>query len=142
MIGKSLRERYELGLLGADKAVAALGRLLPAHARPLVEVRAQGPRMIAFLVARADRPTLRLCRDLGFEMKPGATGVFGLLGDDAARLFPQLATHHRAWLEAPCGPRETKVFLVEGGFALLSVETHDGRVAIRVVPDEPAAPPA
>jgi hypothetical protein len=134
MIGKSLRERYELGLLPEDRAVATMKAMLASHAKPLVEVRAQDPRMIACLVVRADKPALRLCRELGFEMKPGGTGVFGLLGTDAARLFAGLPEHQRAWLEAPCAPRETKVLLVAGGTALLSLETSEGKVVITAVP--------
>ncbi|MBX3206593.1 MAG: hypothetical protein KF764_16085 [Labilithrix sp.] len=134
MIGKSLRERWELGQLDADKAVALLKQMLGSHAEPLVEVRRKDARMIACLVVGADKPTLRLCRELGFEMRPGGTGVFGVLGGDAARLFDTLPEPRRAWLEAPCGPRETKVLLVAGGIALLSLETSDGAVTITAVP--------
>lgn len=133
MIGKSLRERYALGPLAEDTAVATLKEQLATHAKLLVEVRAQDPRMIACLVVRADRAALRLCRALGFDMKPGGTGVFGLLGDDAARLFGELPPHQRTWLATACGPRETKVLLVAGGTALLSLETEGGKVAITAV---------
>jgi hypothetical protein len=133
MIGKSLRERYELGQLDEANAVAVLKEMLASHAKPLVEVRAQDARMIACLVVRADKAALRLCRELGFDLRPGGTSVFGLLGRDAARLFVRLPEHQRSWLEAPCGPRETKVLLVAGGTALLSLETHEGRVAITAV---------
>ncbi len=128
MIGKSLRERWELGRLDADEAALLLTRMLASHARPLVEVRREDARMIACLVVGADKPTLR-----GFEMRPGGTGVFGVLGADAARLFATLPEPERAWLEAPCGPRETKVLLVAGGIALLSVETNDGAVTVTAV---------
>jgi hypothetical protein len=90
--------------------------------------------MIACLVVRADKLALRLCRDLGFDMRPGGTAVFGLLGPDAARLFPRLAEQQRKWLETPCRPRETKVLLVAGGVALLSLETSEGKVEITAVP--------
>jgi hypothetical protein len=130
MIGKSLRERYALGPLAEDVAIATMKELLATHAKLVVDVRAQDPRMIACLVVRADKPTLRLCRSLGFEMKLGGTGVFGLLGEDAARLFAELPAQGRAWLETPCGPRETKVLLVAGGTALLSLETSEGKVTI------------
>ncbi|HVJ93440.1 MAG TPA: hypothetical protein VM580_26745, partial [Labilithrix sp.] len=78
-------------------------------------------------------PTLRLCRELGFEMKAGGSGVFGLLGSDAARLFPRFSGSQRTWLETPCGPRETKVLLVAGGLALVSLESAEGAVTIRAV---------
>lgn len=134
MIGKSLRERWELGRLDADEAVALLKRMLAAHAKPLVEVRQRDARMVACLVAGADKPTLRLCRELGFTMRPGGAGVFGVLGADAARLFPALPEPERAWLEAPSGPRETKVLLVAGGIALLSLEAKDGAVTVTAAP--------
>jgi hypothetical protein len=115
MIGKKLGERYALGRLSEDRAVAALEEMLPSQAKLLVEVRARDPRMIACLVVRADKLTLRLCRSLGFSMKPGGSGVFGLLGEDAARLFGDLPVHQRAWLEAPSEVRETKVLLIAAG---------------------------
>ena len=68
---------------------------------------------------------------LGFEVKRGGSGVFGLLGDDAAKLLTQLTSAERKWLATPCGPRETKVFLVAGGTALLSLETEGGKVVIK-----------
>lgn len=134
MIGKSLNERYNGGLLAADRAVAVLDEVLGAQAANLVQVRAQDARMIACLVVRAEPASVRLCRGLGFEVKRGGTGVFGVLGADAARLFPQLPPHHRAWLETPCGPRETKVLLIAGGTALLSIETNEGKITVTAVP--------
>jgi hypothetical protein len=131
MIGKSLRERHTLGPLPSERAVALLTDALRTHAALLVEVRAQDPRMIACLVVRADAPSIRLCRDLGFAVKRGGSGVFGLLGDDAAQLLAQLTESEREWLATPCGPRETKVFLVAGGTALLSLETEGGKVVIK-----------
>ncbi len=132
MIGKSLRERYELGSLSDDRAIATMKAMVASHAKLLVEVRAQDERMIACLVVRADKPAVRLCEKLGFQLKRGGTAVFGLLGTDAARLFEErFAGARRTWLETPCGPRETKVLLIaDGGIALLSIETKDGAVTI------------
>jgi|GEM_PF-2223444 len=130
MIGKSLSQRHVLGPLSKDRAVAVLTEALASRAALLVQVRAQDARMIACLVVRADPPSIRLCRALGFEVKRGGTGVFGLMGDDAARLLADLPDPDREWLATPCGPRETKVFLVAGGTALLSLQTNDGKVVI------------
>ncbi len=130
MIGKPLRTRYVLDPLPAARAVAALRTLLGAHATPLVEVRAQGPHMVACLVARADRPSVKLCETLGLAVAAGASVVFGLAGADVARLVPQLSESQRAWLAQPCGPRETKVLLLAGGIAALSVEARGGQVEI------------
>jgi hypothetical protein len=134
MIGKSLKERNELGPLPEAKAVAALKEMLASHARLIVDVRAKDPRMVACLVVRADKLALRLCREIGFEVKPGGTAVFGLLGDDAARLFAQLTEGQRQCLASPCGARETRILLVADGIALLSLEAEDGRVAVRAIP--------
>ena len=135
MIGKSLRERNTLGALSSERAVALLTAVLPSLARPLVEVRAQNERMIACVFVSADKPSVRLCKELGFELKPGASAVFGLLGDDAASVLPGLDDPRRAWLSAPCGARETKVFLVAGGgTALLSIETSHGKVTVTALP--------
>lgn len=130
MIGKSLSERVHLETLAPSVAIQTLTETLESHAKPIVEVRSQDARMIACFIVRADRVAIRICRSLGFEMKRGATAVFGLLGDDAARLFPHLAEHHRAWLATPCTSRETKILLVAGGMALLSLETNAGNVVI------------
>ncbi|MEO6574158.1 MAG: hypothetical protein ABIP89_09985 [Polyangiaceae bacterium] len=116
-----------------------LTSMLPAHAEHLVQVRTQDPRMIACLVVRADAPSIRLFRELGFSLKKQGTVVIGLLGADAARAFSNLPAHQRAWLETPCGPRETKVFLVAGGTALLSLETTDGKVVVTTVPALPSS---
>ena len=96
-------------------------------------VRRRDERMIACLVVRADQASVRVCRSLGFEVKRGGTGVFGLLGEDAARLFPQLPPHQRAWLDTPCEPRETKVLLIAGGTALLSLTIDGGATTITTV---------
>ncbi len=134
MIGKSLNERYTLGPLAADDAIALMKELLGSQGKPLVEVRARDPRMIACLVARADDAAVRFCRTLGFRLSRGGTGVFGVIGSDAARLFADLADNERTWLETPCSARETKVVLVaHGGRALLSIDTSDGKVAITSV---------
>lgn len=134
MIGKSLNERYTLGTLAAEDAVAVMQEQLTAQSKPLVEVRARDPRMVAFLVAQADEASVRFCRSLGFRLSRGATGVFGLLGSDAARLLADLSEDQQTWLEAPCGPRETKVVLVaRGGRALISIDASDGKVGISAV---------
>lgn len=134
MIGRSLRERYAFPALSDDRAVAILHEMLASHAAALVQVRAQDARMIACLIVRANAETVQMCRALGFRMTLGATGVFGLLGADAARLFAEIPTHQRTWLDTPCGPRETKVLLVAGGAALLSLETNAGKVVVTAVP--------
>jgi hypothetical protein len=134
MIGKSLNERHTLGPLAADDAIALMKELLGSQGKPLVEVRARDPRMVACLVARADEASVRFCRALGFRLSRGGTGVFGVLGSDAARLFADLAAHQQTWLETPCAARETKVVLVtDGKRALLSIDTSDGKVAITAV---------
>lgn len=130
MIGKSLSERHGLGALPPERAVALMNEVLDAQARHLVEVRMQDARMIACVVVRADAATRRFCHELGFAVNEGATGVFGLRGEDAARLFVHLPVAHRRWLEVPCGARETKVMLISGGTALLSLETIDGKVTV------------
>lgn len=134
MIGRSLSQRNTLGALAGERAVALLKEALASQAQHLVEVRAQDAGMIACLFVRADKLSVRICRGLGFRLKLGATAVFGVQGADAARLFPELTEEQRTWLETPCGPRETKVLLVAGGTALLSLETADGKVVITAVP--------
>ena len=135
MIGKSLRERNTLGALAGPRAVAVLTDALAALARQLVQIRAKDARMIACVFVKADKPAVRLCKDLGFQLKSGATAVFGLLGEDAARVLPGLDDSQRTWLDVPCGARETKVFLVAaGGTALLSIETSDGTVSVTAQP--------
>jgi hypothetical protein len=137
MIGKSLNARFSLVALGPERATAILRAALETQAAHLVQVRAQDPRMIAFLVVRADKPSVRLCRTLGFDVRPGGTGAFGLLGEDAASLFEELGPREQTWLRTPCGARETKVFLISGGVgntggtALLSLEAEGGAVTIR-----------
>lgn len=129
MIGKSLQERHGLRSLDDARAVALLQELLATHARPIVEVRARGEAMVACVVAHADETSVRMCRRLGFDLKLGGIGVFGVLGQDAARLIPGLSGAE--WLASPCGPRETKVLLIaEGRTAVLSIESVDGKVTI------------
>ena len=137
MLGKSLNARYALSALAPSRAVALLTQTMATQAESIVLVRAQDPSMVACVVVRADRLTLRTCRALGLDIKEGRSGVFGLLGADAARLFQGLRPHQIAWLEAPAGPRETKVLLLSGAFALISLETRDGKVSLDVLPDVP-----
>jgi len=135
MIGKSLRERNTLGKLPAERAVELLTDALPDVAQNLVLVRRKDARMIACVFLGADKPSVRLCKELGFALKPGATAVFGLLGEDAARILPSLDEAERQWLDVPCGTRETKVFLVaDGGTAFVSIETSDGKVRMTAKP--------
>lgn len=134
MIGRSLQERHGLAALDSERAVALLRPILESHGKPIVEVRAKDPRMIACVVADADEASVRLCRRLGFELRPGGVGVVGILGDDAVRLFPVLAGERAAWATTPSAARETKVILVaEGGTAFLSVEADGGRVTVTAV---------
>jgi hypothetical protein len=134
MIGKPLSERLAVAALDDGRAVAALEGLLASQGAPLVEVRSKGPGMVACLVANADQAAARLCKSLGFRIRRGATCVFGLAGADAARLFPLLGPEQRAFLEAPARARETKIVLVAGGLAVLSVDIEAGRAAITAVP--------
>jgi hypothetical protein len=134
VIGKSLRERHGRGSLSEESARALLEEALVSHAKQVVELRAEDERMIACLVVHADEAAVRLCKELGFRMTPGGTGVFGLVGADAARRFAHLAKPQRDWLEVPCGARETKVLLISrGGTALLSLTTNEGAVTVTVV---------
>jgi hypothetical protein len=133
MIGKPLSQRHGFSHLVDDRAVAILKESLASYGEALVRVRVEDARMVACLIVRADRDAVRLCRALGLRMTLGATGVVGLLGADAARFFSELPAAHRAWLETPCGAQETKVFLVAGGIALLSIETDAGKVVVTAV---------
>ncbi len=136
MIGKPLSERYrvaeriELRPLDGERAVAILRERLGIDAASIVQVRARDAKMVACVFVEGDAAAVSLCRELGLELAPRGSGVVGLLGSDAARLFAELAPERRAWLEAPSGARETKVLLIAGGIAMLSVETKDGKVAI------------
>jgi hypothetical protein len=130
-------------MLPAERSVALLHEVLAAQAELLVRVRAADAKMIACLFVRADDAAVRLCRKLGLELRPGGTGVLGLLGTDAARAFPELTGEPRGWLETPCGPRETKVLLVEGGgMGLLSLHAEGGRVSVTAVHAAPDTSPA
>ena len=123
MIGKSLNERFVLGLIPEARAISVTREALGTQAAHLIAVRKQDPRMIALLFVRADKQIVRICRELGLTIEPGGTGVMGLLGDDAAGLFPEFPSHERAWLRVPCAPRETKVLLFCEGRACLSITT-------------------
>lgn len=133
MIGKPLRERNTLAPLPAERAEALLKERLPHDAAALVEVRARDPEMIACLFVRADKVAVRVCRALGLRMTLGGSGVIGLLGSDAARFFDQLPEPKRTWLATACGPRETKVLLVAGGIALLSIKATGGKTIVTAV---------
>lgn len=139
MIGKSLNERYNLNALSSARAVDILKGALGTQAKPIIEVRAQDARMVACLIVDADERAVRLVRSIGLELKPGATAVFGLFGDDLTSLCPQLSEHQRRWLAEPCRPRETKVFLVAEGLALLSIESSGGEVTLTAIPAQPDA---
>lgn len=135
MIGKPLSQRYgiSLGPLPGDEAAAVVRERLAEDGAALVQVRSRDPKMIACLFVRADANAVRLCRELGLEMTPGGSGVLGMLGSDAARLFSELAPARRAWLETPCEPRETKVLLVAGGVAMVSIHVSEGKVTVTPV---------
>jgi hypothetical protein len=134
MIGASLSERLGWKSIDAVRGIELLEAAIATQGAALIEVRRQDPAMIACLVLAADKRAVTLCRQMGLEMKLGGTGVVGLLGVDAARLFPGMSERHRAWLERVCGPRETKVLLVRGGFALLSIDTTDGKTVVSATP--------
>jgi hypothetical protein len=134
MLGKSLNARYELSALAPARATALLTQAMSTQAESIVLVRAQNASMVACVVVRADRLTLRTCRALGLDIKEGKSGVFGLQGADAARLFDGLRPHQIEWLETPATARETKVLLLSGAFALISLTTQDGKVALDVLP--------
>ncbi|NOU27400.1 MAG: hypothetical protein HOO96_05775 [Polyangiaceae bacterium] len=135
MIGKSLRERHALPVLPEARAVATVREVMATHAKDLVLVRAQDPRMVACVVAAADPAAMRTCETLGLAVKSGLTAVFGVLGGDVARLMPALAKAQLDWLAEPAAARETKVVLLGegGGLALLSLSVEGGKVQI-VVP--------
>ncbi len=135
MIGKPLSQRYGIALhpLAGDEAAAIVRERLAEDGAALVQVRARDAKMIACLFVRADANAVRLCRELGLEMKLGGSGVLGILGSDVARLFSELAAPRRAWLETPCGARETKVLLIAGGIAMVSIEVGDGTVVVTPV---------
>lgn len=136
MIGRSLRERFGTnnGLLSSEEAIAGVREALASQTENLVRVRKQDAKMIACVVLRADDESVAFCRSIGLDMKEGGSAVFGLMGPDAAKALPHVTTHQKAWLEKPCGPRETKIALFAQGFALCSVETENGNVTISPVP--------
>ena len=130
MIGKSLTERSSFGPLSAKDAERLCKEALTTHAAPIVEVRTKDPRMVVCVVVRADTLTVRVCKNLGFDLKRGASAIFGFLGEDAARVFPELGAERHAWLGTPNALRETKVLLLSGGFALLSLHTNGKKVTL------------
>jgi hypothetical protein len=132
MIGKSLSARYTLSPLAPDVAVAALKDALSSHGKLLVEVRASDPQMLACLIVRADEAAVRFCRTLGFRMRPGGSGVFGLRGEDAARVVPGLSPAEQAFVQTPCTVRQTKVLLISDGRALLSIDIEEGGGRVRI----------
>lgn len=130
MIGKSLNDRFVLGLVPGPRAIALLEEAMATQSRHLVDIRAQGATMIAVLFVNADRQAVKLCRELGMALEKGATAAMGLEGEDAARLFPTLPEAERSWLREPCAARETKVLLISGGRALLSLSIADGKATV------------
>ncbi|MBS2014552.1 MAG: hypothetical protein JST00_16820 [Deltaproteobacteria bacterium] len=138
MIGRSLNERFVLGLVPGPRAIALLEEAMATQSRRIVDIRAQGATMIAVLFVNADRQAVKLCRELGMSLAKGATAVMGLEGEDAARLFPSLPEAERSWLREPCGARETKVLLISGGRAPLSLTIADGKVTVTAVSQGPS----
>jgi hypothetical protein len=132
MIGKSLSARYTLSPLVPDVAVATLKNSLSSHGKLLVEVRASDPRMLACLILHADEAAVRFCRTLGFRMRPGGSGVFGLSGEDAARIVPGLSKAEQRFVQTPCTERQTKVLLISDGRALLSIDIEEGGGRVRI----------
>jgi hypothetical protein len=128
VVGKKLSERGVLRPLGDKEAARALNEALREQASLIVSVRAEN--MIAVVVRRADRDAVKLCKHLGFKLTPGASVVFGLSYRDAARVFDQLPAAQREWLETQCRPNETKVLLIAGGTALVSLDVVDGQVIV------------
>lgn len=141
MIGRSLNERFVLGLLAGPRALALLESAMPSQSRHLVDVRSRDARMIAVLFVNADRQAVKLCRAIGMSLELGATAVMGLLGDDAARLFPTLPEAEQTWLREPCAARETKILLIGGGRALLSLTIADGKATATTVTFTPPGRP-
>ena len=136
MIGKSLNARFgNLANLTEAEAASRLEELLrsPERAEDIVRVRTRNPAAVAVVVSRADAGAIRACRSLGLDVKPGGTAVFGLVGSDAARVFPALTETQRTWLEGAASARETKVILLASGIALLSLVAEAGKVAVASV---------
>lgn len=121
MIGKSLRERMSFGPLSTAETERLCKEVVASHARAIVEIRAKSPRMIVCAVVRAEGLTLRVCKSLGFDMKRGASAVFGVLGADVPAAFPELGLERHAWLAVPNDDRETKMLVLSGGFALVAL---------------------
>lgn len=134
-IGKPLSASYSLGALPHAESTALIDGALASRelASLVVEVRRQGASMIACIVLGDDAATARACKRLGFRLKGGGRGVFGVDGDGAATLFDWLPDEDRAWLSAPSEPSETKLVLLAGGYALASLHAEGGkaRLALR-----------
>lgn len=128
MIGKSLRERMSFGPLSVSDTERLCKEVVASHARALVETRAKSPRMVVCAVVRAEGLTLRVCKNLGFDLKRGATAVFGVRGEDVPAAFPELGPPRHEWLAVPSRDRETKLLVLSGGFALVGLRIEDGVV--------------
>ncbi|MBL9113250.1 MAG: hypothetical protein JNM74_28450, partial [Myxococcales bacterium] len=79
MIGKPLSARLSFGPLSSDDATRLAREALASHAAPIVEVRRRGQGMVVVCVLRADGLTLRVCKNLGFDLRRGSSAVFGVL---------------------------------------------------------------
>lgn len=130
VIGKPLSARLSFGPLSSDDATRLAREVLRTHAAPIVEVRRKGAGMVVVCVLRADGLTLRVCKNLGFDLRRGSSAVFGVLGEEAARAFPELGEARLGWLAEPSGPRQTKLLVLSGGFALVAVEAEGSAVSV------------
>ncbi len=140
MIGKSLNERFATHRFTSDRAKDLLDETMRTHAQEIVAVRARGPEMVAIVVlgskkAKKENAATLVCRELGFQMKPGGTGVVGVAGTDVPGVIPSLSEARRAWLATPSAANETKVVLAEAGIAFLAIDVEDGKVTTRVFGD-------
>jgi len=129
MIGKSLRERATFGPLSAAETERLCREVVASHPRAIVETRAKSPRMVVCAVVRATGLTLRVCKSLGFDIKKGASAVFGVLGEDVPAAFPELGAERHGWLAVPSEERETKMLVLSGGFALVALRIGSGGVS-------------
>ena len=93
MIGKKLSQRYGLGRLSDEVAIAELRAVLGTHARPLLEVRAKDAAMIAVVVVRADEASTRA---LGIELDAGARACRARRGARRSRPRRRGARGHSA----------------------------------------------
>lgn len=129
MIGKSLTERSSFGPLSLADTERLAKEIVASHARAIVETRAKSAKMVVCAVVRAEGLTLRVCKNLGFDLKRGASAVFGVRGDDVPSAFPELGPDHHAWLAVPSVDRETKMIVLSGGYAVLGLKIEGGSVA-------------